>query len=391
MEPNRQTETLFVIRKTFPFLEGPAEPCAPESVRHVQREGVLAEPCSLEGQRPICSVLGDLVGTSQAMQEIYSTIRQVAPTSAPVLICGETGTGKELVAREIHKLSPRGGGPFVAINAAVLPESLIESELFGHEKGAFTGATERREGCFEQAHGGTLFLDEIGEMPVSMQPKLLRILEDLRVRRLGGKSEVPVDARVLAATSHSVAAHLRDEIYYRLSVFQIVLPPLRERREDIPLIAEVMIQTLNKKHGACVTGIDSEVLDLFRAYNWPGNVRELRNVIERATIVASVGAIRLHHLPSPSFDARSTPTSAHMDDRLTLKPGQPLSQAEAAYIKLTLDLVNNNRKRAAGILGISLRTLQSRIADFHKEAEAATNDLKSNGVQFPHFGETTAG
>jgi len=391
MEPNRQTETLFVMRKTFPFLEGAAEPCAPESVRHVRREGVPAEPCSLEGQRPICRVLGDLVGTSQSMQEIYSTIRQVAPTSAPVLICGETGTGKELVAREIHKLSPRGCGPFVAINAAVLPESLIESELFGHEKGAFTGATERRAGCFEQAHGGTLFLDEIGEMPVYMQPKLLRILEDLHVRRLGGKSEIPVDARVLAATSHSVAARLREEIYYRLSVFQIVLPPLRERREDIPLIAEVMIQTLNKKHGARVTGIDSEVLDLFRAYDWPGNVRELRNVIERATIVAGAGVIRLDHLPSPSFDMRSKPTSAHMNERLTFKPGQPLSQAEAAYIKLTLDLVNNNRRRAAEILGISLRTLQSRIAEFHKEAEAVTNDSKSNDFQFPHFGETTAG
>ncbi len=393
MAPDRQTETLFAIPKTFPSRGRPAEPRAPEMLRHhaVRLEGVLEERCSLERQRPICSVFGDLVGTSPAMQGIFSTIRQVAPTSAPVLICGETGTGKELVAREIHKLSPRGDGPFVAINAAVLPESLVESELFGHEKGAFTGATERRAGCFEQAHGGTLFFDEIGEMPVCMQPKLLRILEDLRVRRLGGKSEVPVDARVLAATSSS-AAHLREEIYYRLSVFQIVLPPLRERREDIPLIAEVMIQTLNKKHNARVTVIDSEVLDLFRAYDWPGNVRELRNVIERATIVAGAGAIRRHHLPSPSFDITSTPTSAHTNDRYTFKPGQPLSQAEAAYIKLTLDLVNNNRKRAAEMLGISLRTLQNRIAEFHKEAEAAiTIGSRSNGFQFPHFGETTPG
>jgi len=219
----------------------------------------------------------------------------------------------------------------------------------------------------------------------------LRILEDLRVRRLGGKSEVPVDARVLAATSHSVAARLREEIYYRLSVFQIVLPPLRERREDIPLIAEVMIQTLNKKHGAHVTAIAADVLDLFRMYDWPGNVRELRNVIERATIVASVGVIRLHHLPSHSFDMRSTSKSAYMNDRLTLKPGQPLSQAEAAYIKLTLEYVNNNRKRAAEILGISLRTLQNRIAEFYKDAKAATIDSKANRFQFPNFGETTAG
>ena len=379
MEPNRQTETLFAIDKAFPFLERPAEPHPLEALRRlaVHRERIFEEPGELEREMPVCGALGELVGTSPAMQGIFATIRQVAPTSAPVLICGETGTGKELVAREIHKLSPRGDGPFVAINAAVLPESLIESELFGHEKGAFTGAMERRAGCFEQAHGGTLFLDEIGEMPLGTQPKLLRILEDLRVRRLGGKSEIPVDARVLAATSHSVVAHLREEIYYRLSVFQIVLPPLRERKEDIPLIAEVMIQDLNKKHGAHVTGIDSGVLKLFVTYDWPGNVRELRNVIERAIIVAGVGAIRLDHLPYPSFDMRSgwnTPKARHINGHLTLQLGQPLSQAEEAYIKLTLECVNNNRKRAAEILGISLRTLQNRIAEFRKEANASALD-----------------
>jgi DNA-binding NtrC family response regulator len=376
LEPNGQAETLFAIRKTLPSLERPAAPRALEMLRQhaIRRERVFDQPGELKRDTPVCGVLGELVGQSPAMQAIFSTIRQVAPTSAPVLICGETGTGKELVAREIHKLSRRGNGPFVAINAAVLPESLIESELFGHEKGAFTGAMERRAGCFEQAHGGTLFLDEIGEMPVSTQPKLLRILEDLRVRRLGGKTEVPVDARVLAATSHSVVAHLREEIYYRLSVFQIVLPPLRERKEDIPLIAEVMIQALNKKHGAGVTGIDSDVLDVFSAYDWPGNVRELRNVIERATIVASVGAIRLPHLASPTVDMRSgrnIPKPFQMNGRLTLPPGQPLSQAEAAYIQLTLEYVNHDRKRAAEILGISLRTLQSRIVEFRKEAQAA--------------------
>ena len=379
MEPNRQTETLFVIHKTFPFLERPAEPRLPEMLRphSIHRDRILDEPGELERPMPICGALGELVGTSPAMQGIFSTIRQVAPTSAPVLICGETGTGKELVAREIHKFSPRGDGPFVAINAAALPESLIESELFGHEKGAFTGALERRAGCFEQAHGGTLFLDEIGEMPVSAQPKLLRVLEDLRVRRLGGKSEISMDVRVLAATSHSVVSHLREEIYYRLSVFQIVLPSLRERKEDISLIAEAMIQDLNKKHGARVTGLDSEVLDFFRTYDWPGNVRELRNVIERATIVANMGAIRLHHLSFPSFEMRfngNTPKPFDSRGRLTLQPGQPLSHAEEAYIKLTLEHVNNNRKRAAEILEISLRTLQSRIAEFRKKGKAATID-----------------
>jgi DNA-binding NtrC family response regulator len=370
MELDRQKETPFAVHKAFPFLDRPAEPREVEMLRQHAIHPV-------ERELPGSGALGGLVGMSPAMQGIFATIRQAAPTSAPVLICGETGTGKELVAREIHKLSPRSDGPFVAINAAVLPETLIESELFGHEKGAFTGAMERRAGCFEQAHGGTLFLDEIGEMALCTQPKLLRILEDLRVRRLGGRNEISVDARVLAATSHSVVAHLREEIYYRLSVFQIVLPPLRERREDIPLIAKAMIQDLNKKHGAHVTGIDSDVLNLLARYDWPGNVRELRNVIERAVIVAGVGAIRLDHLPSPIFDMRSsrdTTKPSCLTGHLTLQLGQPLSQAEGAYIKLTLECVNNNRKRAAEILGFSLRTRQNRICEFRKEAKAATFD-----------------
>jgi transcriptional regulator with PAS, ATPase and Fis domain len=222
-----------------------------------------------------------------------------------------------------------------------------------------------------------LVVDKIRAMPVSGQPKLLRILEDLRVRRLGGKSEIPVDARVLAATSHSVAAHLREEIFYRLSVFQIVLPPLRERKEDIPLIAEVMIQDLSMKHDTHVTGLDADVLEVFRNYDWPGNVRELRNVIERATIVAGAGAIRLSHLPSASLErspSLNPPKPSSINGRLTLAPGQPLSQAEAAYIKLTLEHVNYNRKRAADILEISLRTLQSRISQFRREASATPID-----------------
>jgi DNA-binding NtrC family response regulator len=366
--------------KAFWYLEKPVEPRAFEILleRAILHKRALRKTDELKRELTLRGVLGDLVGTSAAMQEIFSVIRQVGPTSASVLICGESGTGKELVAREIHKLSPRGDGPFVAINAAALPESLIESELFGHEKGAFTGAMERRAGCFEQAQGGTLFLDEIGEMPLSAQPKLLRVLEDLRVRRLGGKSEIPVDARVLAATSHSVVAHLREEIYYRLSVFQIVLPPLRERKEDIPLIAEAMIQTLNKKHGARVTSVHADVLELFGTYDWPGNVRELRNVIERATIVAGVGAIQLNHLPSGSLDLKplaKTPQPPDSKGHLTLQPGKPLSQAEEAYIKLTLEYVNHNRKRAAELLGISLRTLQNRVGVFRRDAKTATSDV----------------
>jgi DNA-binding NtrC family response regulator len=363
--------------KAFWFLEKPVEPRtfkillerAIDYKRSLQKTDELKRELSLRG------VLGDLVGTSPAMQQIFSLIRQVGPTSAPVLICGESGTGKELVAREIHKCSPRSEGPFVAINSAALPEALIESELFGHEKGAFTGAAERSAGCFEQAHGGTLFLDEIGEMPMSTQPKLLRVLEDLRVRRLGGKHEIPVDVRILAATSQELGTHLREELYYRLSVFQILVPPLREHKEDIAPIADVMLRNLNKKHGTRVTGIDAEVLNLLHRHDWPGNVRELRNTLERATIMAGEGFIRLTDLPSPAFgvsSGRPTRQSPDLDGRMVLQPGQPLMKIDEAYVKLTLEHVGGNRKRAAEMLGISLRTLQNRIAAFREEAKATT-------------------
>jgi DNA-binding NtrC family response regulator len=360
--------------KAFWFLEKPVEPRAFKILlerairfkRSLQKTDELKRDLSLRG------VLGDLVGTSPAMQQIFSLIRQLAPTSAPVLIRGESGTGKELVAREIHRYSPRGDGPFVAINAAALPDTLVESELFGHEKGAFTGAMERSPGCFEQAHGGTLFLDEIGEMPLSTQPKLLRVLEDLRVRRLGGRHEIAVDVRVLAATSQQLGTHLREELYYRLSVFQIVIPPLREHKEDIPPIADVMLQKLNKKYGTRVTGVDTEVLDLMYSYDWPGNVRELRNILERATILAGEGLIRLTHLPASTLDAGPGPyirPSTGCKDPAILQPGQRLSNIEETYIQLTLKHVHGNRKRAAEMLGISLRTLQNRIAALREEAD----------------------
>src|SRR6266851_2943241 len=239
----------------FWFLEKPVQSQALRLlIERAGAQGRLAEHAErLERQLSYSGVLGEMVGASRKMQEVFALVQQVAPSRAAVLITGESGTGKELAARAIHALSPRRGGPFVAINCAALPETLMESELFGHEKGAFTGAVERRAGCFELAQNGTLLLDEIGEMPVGTQAKLLRVLEDSCVRRLGGKTEMAVDVRVVASTNKVLEdalrkGELREDLYYRLNVFQITLPPLREREGDLPLLTETLIEMLNRKH-----------------------------------------------------------------------------------------------------------------------------------------------
>src|SRR5450631_1090179 len=246
--------------------------------------------------------LGCLVGPSRKMQEIFRLIEMVAPSTASVLITGASGTGKELVARTIHELSPRRSKPFVAINCAAIPETLMESEIFGHEKGAFTGAMERRTGCFELAEGGTLLLDEIGEMPIGTQAKLLRVLEDHKLRRLGSKVETAVDVRVLAATNKvpddAVArGELRNDLYYRLNVFNIHMPPLREHREDIRELVKSLLADMNLKHDRKVADVSEAVLNMFQTYSWPGNVRELRNTLERAVIVCESGLVETKHLP----------------------------------------------------------------------------------------------
>src|SRR5436309_3556074 len=275
-----------------------------------------------------------------------------------------------MMAPAIHHLSPRRQGPFHAINCAALPESLMESELFGHEKGSFTGATERSAGCFELAQNGTLLLDEIGEMPAPTQAKLLRILEDSKVRRLGGKAEFEVDVRVVAATNKAPEeavkkGTLREDLYYRLNVFHIHLPPLRERKEDIPPIAEALITLLNSKHECRVTGIAPDVQELFRAHTWPGNVRELRNALERAAILAGQGLIERKHLAatftSPLVEAAVVEGEG---DCVRFQLGTTVEEAERGLIMRTLEHTKNNKTKAAEILGISLKTLHNKLKEY---------------------------
>jgi len=369
--------------RAFWYLEKPAQltVLAPLLERALRQKTLVQETDRLRRQLGYQGVLEDLVGTSGAMRVVFSAIQQAAPSSASVIITGESGTGKELVASAIHKASQRASGPFVAINCAALPETLIESELFGHEKGAFTGALERRAGCFEHANQGTLFLDEIAEMPIAMQAKLLRVLEQSAVRRLGGQREIPVDVRVVAATNRTLSEAvekklLREDVYYRLNVFHIELPPLRRRKEDIPALAGAFIRGINKKNDCRVTDIHPDVLEQFMDYSWPGNVRELRNVLERAMIVAREGTVLAGHL-SPGFrnpqPKRASPPEYSSKDSVTLEAGRPLEEVERAYIRLTLKHAKTHIE-AAGILGISLRTLHTRIAEI-KAADSGQRDL----------------
>src|SRR5208282_3881712 len=286
---------------------------------------------------------------------------------------GETGSGKEIVARTLHKLSPRCNRPFVAINCSAIPESLMESEIFGHEKGAFTGAAERRIGCFELAHGGTLLLDEIGEMPAPTQAKLLRVLEDHKVRRLGSRVETPVDVRVLAATNKNpeqavASGHLRQDLYFRLNVFHIHLPPLREHKEDLPLLIEHLLVEISEKHGKKVSGVGADAMDLLRSYPWPGNVRELRNVLERAALPSDRGTIGRQPLPPDFGHAPAVATSGL--GRIRFPIGTTVDDAERELIFQTLSATSQNKTRAAELLGISLKTLHNNL----KEYEAGRND-----------------
>src|SRR5436190_6882608 len=319
-----------------------------------------------------------LIGQSPAMRRVMDLVEKVAPSKASVVITGQSGTGKEMVARAIHQLSPRREKPFIAINCSAIPASLIESEMFGHERGAFTGADQRRLGAWELADGGTLFLDEIGEIPVELQAKFLRVLEEERLRRLGGKSEITVDVRVISATNRDLkeeikAQRFREDLYFRLNVFHINLAPLKERRDDIPVLVQHFIDKFGKEGGKKLQGISPQALKVISDYGWPGNIRELRNTLERAVILCGTGLIEPEHLPSEL--AAGGGESAY----LKLPYGLPLREVEKEYILATLTRLANNKARTSQALAISEKTLYNKLYRYagklpRKDEEVADDD-----------------
>ncbi|MCL6638162.1 MAG: sigma-54 dependent transcriptional regulator [Firmicutes bacterium] len=314
-----------------------------------------------------------IVAKSREMHKIWRLVQKVAPTEATVLITGESGTGKELVARAIHAESPRSQKPFIAVNCAALPENLLESELFGYEEGAFTGAGRRKPGKFELAGGGTILLDEIGDMALSTQVKILRVLEERVVDRLGGTRSIPVDVRIIASTNKDLSylvrkGQFREDLYFRLAVFPIFLPPLRKRAEDIPLLAEYFLKTFAGKYKKShLKGFDRAVPDILSRYNWPGNVRELRNTVEQLVILADGPLIRAGDIPS-SFGFLSSlvsPGQAGPPEQRATSYKECKDLAESRAIAEALEACGGNRTRAANLLGISRRTLQLKINKYN--------------------------
>jgi two-component system, NtrC family, response regulator HydG len=296
------------------------------------------------------------------MQEIFQLLAMVAPSEATVLLLGETGTGKELVAQAIHRSSLRATGPFVTVNSAALPETLLESELFGYERGAFTGATNRKDGRFLLAHQGTLFLDEVGELSLPIQAKILRVLQAREFEPLGSNRTVKVDVRIIAATNRDLAKMVREglfreDLYYRLNVFLLELPPLRERPEDLPALAKFFLKKYSEKNRREGVSLAAEVLEAFRHYRWPGNIRELENVIERAVIVCRGDTITLENLPPAML-----PQGAWVPSGDETEPGLP--ELEKQLICRTLEKVAGQRQQAADILGISLDELTLKIRSY---------------------------
>jgi DNA-binding NtrC family response regulator len=335
--------------------------------KSIEQESLSREVNFLRHQLRQKGTFGQLVGQSKGMQEVYRWIELAATSMAPVLVFGESGTGKELVARTIHELSNRRNKPFVAINCAAIPETLIESELFGHERGAFTGATERRLGCFELADAGTLFLDEIAEMDSNTQAKLLRVLQEGNFRRVGGKAEIQVDVRVVAATNRVPSeaitqGQLREDLFYRLNVFSIRLPALRERKDDIPLLVRTFVEEFNRQDNRQVRGLTGDAERELDRYHWPGNVRELRNVIQRAVVLSGTGLIDVEHLPENMLNA-TAPTPAPQRTSIV-----PIREMERDAILRALEETSQDKRRAAQLLGISLKTLYNKLAKYGIQA-----------------------
>ena len=354
----------------YDYLTKPADPRRLRMVleKAVEKADVVREVTLLRRQLDDAHGMGPLLGVSPPMQEVYRLIEMAAQTIAPVLISGETGTGKELVARTIHQRSSRGKQPFVAVNCSAIPDTLLESELFGHEKGAFTGAVERRAGLFELADAGTIFLDEITEMSGALQAKYLRALQDGTLRRLGGKTELQVDVRVVAATNKDPlravqGGTFREDLYYRLNVLAFTMPPLRQRAEDIPVLVEAFVQEFSRKYQRAVAGVDEPAMRLLHQHNWPGNVRELRNTVERAVVACDTELITPRHLQlGPAL-----PPLTVSADAVVLPLGSTLDWAERQLLLRTLAAANNNKTRAAEILGITPKTLHNKLHRYATE------------------------
>jgi DNA-binding NtrC family response regulator len=336
--------------------------------RELERRRLRAEAGLLRQRLAERDRVGNLVGSSPPMQRVCDTILQVAPSRATVLITGESGTGKELVAAAIHEHSPRAGRAFVKLHCAALAETLLESELFGHERGAFTGAVDRRDGRFQQADGGTLFLDEIGDISPATQIKLLRFLQEHRFERVGGNQTIDVDVRVVAATNRDLRAlakegKFREDLYYRLNVVVIEMPALRSRPSDIPLLAAHFLRRDSKESGKTISGFTDEALAQLMGYAWPGNVRELENAVERAVVLCRGDVIRAEDLPlqiAPTPDA---------DGDMPVVPGASITELERYAILKTLEHTGGSTSRAAQILGISPRTIQYRLHEYHGAAQ----------------------
>jgi two-component system response regulator AtoC len=330
--------------------------------------------------------LGDLVARSQQMLDLFRTVRKIAEFKTTVLIGGESGTGKELIARAIHRLSPRVQAPFIAVNCGAIPDTLLESELFGHRKGAFTDANRDRKGLFEEASGGTLFLDEIGELPLGLQVKLLRVLQEGEIRRLGDSQDIKVDVRVVAATARDLAAEVgrgafREDLYYRLNVFALHLPALRERREDIPLLVEHFLARMNARMGLAVAGTSAEAMRLLVEHDWPGNVRELENCVERAIVLCEGTQIESESLPE-RLRRTSPPAAAAASggpDDIDLSIKRASRRSEEALIRRALQKTRGNRTRAAELLEISHRALLYKIKEYGIAVGRDTRELAAMG------------